>query len=43
MGMDIPKKDEKLIKNICKLKEIPLFKAIKNKDKYKFDFDEVII
>ncbi|WP_407454878.1 DUF2971 domain-containing protein [Methanobrevibacter sp.] len=43
MGMDISEKDEKLIKNICKIKEIPLFKAIKDKDKYKFDFDEVDI
>ena len=43
MGMDISEKDEKLIKNICKIKEIPLFKAIKNKDEYKFDFDEVVI
>lgn len=43
MGMDISKKDEKLIKNICKIKDIPLFKAIIDKDKYKFDFDEVDI
>lgn len=43
MGIDISEKDEKLIKNICKIKEIPLFKAIKDKDKYKFDFDEVDI
>lgn len=43
MGMNISEKDEKLIKNICKIKEIPLFKAIKDKDKYKFDFDEVDI
>lgn len=43
MGMDISEKDEKLIKNICKIKEIPLFKAIKNKEEYKFDFDEVVI
>ena len=41
--MDISEKDEKLIKNICKIKEIPLFKAIKNKEEYKFDFDEVVI
>lgn len=43
MGMDISEKDEKLIKNICKIKKIPLFKAIKNKNEYKFDFDEVVI
>lgn len=43
MGVDISEKDEKLIKNICKIKEIPLFKAIKNKEEYKFDFDEVVI
>lgn len=43
MGMDISEKDKKLIKTICKIKEIPLFKAVKNNDKYKFDFEEVII
>ena len=43
MGMDISKKDEKLIKNICKIKEIPLFKAVKNRNMYKFDFEEIIL
>jgi len=43
MGIDISEKDEKIIKNICKIKEIPLFKAIKNKGRYKFDFEEIVI
>lgn len=43
MGIAISNKDEKTIKNICKLKKIPLFKAVKSKEKYKFDFKEVIL
>jgi len=43
MGIEISKKDERLIKNICKNKDIPLFKAIRKNNKYKFDFDEIII
>ena len=43
MGIEISKKDEQLIKNICKIKKIPLFKAVKRNNKYKFEFDEVII
>lgn len=43
MGMDISEKDEKIIKNICKIKEIPLFKAVKNRGRYKFDFEEVTV
>lgn len=41
MGFKISPKHEKLIKEICRIKDISLFKAEKCLDKYDFNFIEV--
>ena len=41
MGFKISSKNEKLIKEICRIKSIPLAKAEKCPDKYDFEFSDV--
>lgn len=41
MGFKISENDEKLIKDICKIRDIDLFKAKKDTNNYKFDFEKI--
>ena len=43
LGLNISSKNETLIKKICEIKEIPLYKANKNNKSYDFDFIKVSI
>lgn len=41
MGLKIKEENEELIKEICKMRKIPLFKAKKDNNNYKLGFDEI--
>lgn len=41
MGFEISDNDKKLVKDICKIRDIDLFKAKKDSNNYKFDFEKI--
>jgi hypothetical protein len=41
MGLNISRKNENIIKEICEIKNIPLCKAKKTNRSYDFDFEDI--
>ena len=42
MGLNINDKNEDLLKEICEIKRVPLYRAKKNNRSFDFDFENVI-